>query len=70
MMYTPNKNRRIVATANSCLVAGLMLLLFAHPASQLPLDVVHGVAGLLLGLCIGLNLTVVICRKRQPRVGA
>lgn len=64
------KGRRLVAAANGCLAAGLMLLLFAHPASQLVLDVVHGVAGLLLGICIGLNLTAVICRKRQQRVCA
>lgn len=64
------KGRRMVAAANGCLAAGLMLFLFAHPASQLLLDVVHGAAGLLLGVCLSLHLHAFICRTRQKRASA
>lgn len=69
-MHTPKKTRHMVAVANGCLSAGLMLFLFAHPAAQLLLDLVHGTAGLLLGISIGLNLHAVLCRKRQQRASA
>jgi hypothetical protein len=45
-----------MAIGNICLVIGLLLWLFVHPAGQFSRDALHFVCGLLLGLSITINL--------------
>ena len=65
---TDPKTRFILAWANLCLFAGLMLWLFAHPASQDLKNLVHFVAGLLLGVSIALNFHALRRRRRASDI--
>jgi len=42
--------------ANLCLVVGLLLWIFVHPAGTIERDCVHAICGFLLGLSITVNL--------------
>lgn len=50
------KARRLIAVANLCLAAGLLLWNFVHPSGNIAREWLHGVCGALLGISIGINL--------------
>jgi len=54
--WLDSKSKRIIPIANLCLVAGLLLLTFVHPSSQISGNWLHGVSGVLLGISISMNL--------------
>lgn len=60
--------RKLVAVGMSCLVIGLVLPEFFHPASQSHLNAIHFVRGLFMGISLGLNLAAVIVSARQRRL--
>lgn len=62
--------RRQRSVANACLVVGLSLWLFVHPATEGLKDSLHAFIGFLLGVSIALNLTAIRCRQRWQRSGA
>jgi hypothetical protein len=60
-MYFPNRNlnprdRVIFQIGNFSLVAGLLLWMFVHPASQIEKNWLHAICGFLLGLSITISL--------------
>ena len=48
--------RRRVALANGALAVGLLLRLFAHPASAMALNWLDALVGFLLGISVAVNL--------------
>jgi hypothetical protein len=61
------KTRRLVATGNLCLVAGLLLWLFVHPAGQLANTWLHASYGFLLGLSIAINISALVIARSSNR---
>lgn len=63
------KNRILMAVANLALSIGLVLPYFIHPAGQRGADWLHGIRGLLIGMSIGMNLSIIRSRRRcAPRI--
>ena len=69
MCWMDNKDSRklswMLALANGCLAAGLMLRQFVNPVGAVPRDVLHFVVGMLLGVSIAANFHVIWIRKRK-----
>lgn len=63
------KTRRMAQMGNLCLVGGLVLYVFAHPSDMAANAAVHAVAGLLIGISLGMNLCVLRearrCRQKK-----
>ncbi len=58
------KLRRQVALAGLCICVGMSLTLFVHPSGQAGKDLVHAVAGMLIGISLGLNLFAIRLARR------
>jgi hypothetical protein len=58
------KLRRQVALGTLCLSGGLALMLFVQPSGQIAKDAVHGIAGMLIGISLGVNLFAVGMSRR------
>jgi hypothetical protein len=67
------KMRRMANRGNLCLVAGLLLFLFARPSGTDANIAVHAVAGLLIGISLGVNICVLRwvrrCRQQERESG-
>jgi hypothetical protein len=59
-----SKIRRLIALGNLCLVVGLLLWSFVHPAGQIERNWVHTASGFLIGLSIAINLFALIGARR------
>lgn len=63
------RTRRLIAAGNLAMAIGLILFNFVHPGGALERDCLHGVAGMLLGVSIGINLFALRfarrCREKQ-----
>jgi predicted benzoate:H+ symporter BenE len=59
------KYKFMMPAATLCLALGLMLRALTHPVSQLAKNWTDGVAGLLIGLSIGMNLMLAWKRRRK-----
>ncbi len=59
-----DKTRRIFAVGNVCLITGLTLNLFSHPASHSAQNIQHAAVGFLLVLAIVINLHTTRCARR------
>ena len=58
------QSRRLMVIGNLCLVAGLLLWNFAHPATQIEKNCLHALTGLLMGISIAINLYVLRFARR------
>jgi len=63
------KSRKLFAMALACLTVGLLLPMLFHPAAQSARNLLHFVCGLLLGLSLSINLSMVWKSSRQRRLG-
>jgi hypothetical protein len=63
-----SKSRKLSAIASACLAIGLPLLILLHPAQQSARNLLHFIGGLLLGLSISINLSLVWKNSRQRRL--
>ena len=61
------QHRRLLVLANLCLVIGLLLPMVFHLAGGTPVNVLHFVRGLLIGLSLSLNLGVLWKTRRRRR---
>jgi len=63
------RTRRLMAAGNLALAIGLILFGFVHPGGVLEQNCLHAVAGMLLGVSIGINLFALRfarrCREKQ-----
>ena len=58
------KARILMAVANLALSIGLVVPYFIHPASQRSADWLDGIRGLLIGVSIGMNLSIIRFGRR------
>jgi len=63
------RTRRLIAVGNLATAVGLSLFIFVHPGGALERNCLHAVAGMLLGVSIGINLFALRfarrCREKQ-----
>ena len=70
MMLQGQRNpKNMMSLGMLCLATGLLLHLLVRPSSQIGRDWSEGLAGLLVGISIVINLMAVRIRARQPRCG-
>jgi hypothetical protein len=58
------RTRRLMASGNFALAIGLILFGFVHPAGAFERNCLHAVAGMLVGISIGINLFALRCARR------
>jgi hypothetical protein len=58
------RTRRLLAISNLCLIAGLLLWNFAHPANPIQKNWLDGMCGLFLGFYITVNLCLLRFARR------
>ena len=62
------KSRKLYSSAVACLVVGLLLPISFHPVTQFNRNLLHFVCGLLLGLSMSMNLSLVWKNSRRRRM--
>jgi hypothetical protein len=65
-----SKSRRLFAIASGCLAVGLLLPTIFHPTTPFTLSLLEFTRGLLLGVSMTVNLSMVWINSRQRRIGS
>ncbi len=65
-----SKGRKLMAVASGWLAIGLVLPMLLHPSGQASRNLLHFVCGLLIGLSLSINLSLLWKNSRQRRFGS
>jgi hypothetical protein len=69
LLDSAKNHRFLIALASSCLALGLLLPMVFHPAAGTPRNFLHFICGLLIGLSLSINLSLVWRKSRERRLG-
>ncbi len=64
---TDPKSRKLIAMASGWLAIGLLLPMLLHPSGQSSRNLLHFVCGLLIGMSLSINLSIVWKNSRRRR---